>query len=231
VVVKPKWSPPGLTTGRPTLRSRNSPSFRANSNLSDGAHIHLLLVLSDAQYANLTAQPFIRPVHPGPLAIANGTTAPMATVMKEAHQEQLRIFREVQGVEKALIQQIVQAVQAPYLLSLRNQTSNSLRGTVYQILDHLQTVYGRVLPQMLEDREQELRTMAYNTQYPIDIVFNAVEDYVDFAELGGQPLTQSQTIAKAYVILNKTRRFKTNILDWNRSNNTPYHPRIKVCLF
>jgi hypothetical protein len=69
---------------------------------------------------------------------------------------------------------------------------------------------------MLEDRDQELRNMTYNTQHPIDIVFNAVEDYVDFAELGSQPLTPHQTIAKAYIILNKTRRFKNNIADWNR---------------
>jgi hypothetical protein len=69
---------------------------------------------------------------------------------------------------------------------------------------------------MLEDRDQELRNMTYNTKYPIDIVFNAVEDFVDFAKLGQQPLTARQTIAKAYVILNKTRRFKTDITDWNR---------------
>jgi hypothetical protein len=39
---------------------------------------------------------------------------------------------------------------------------------------------------------------------------------VDFAELGQQPLTAQQTIAKAYEILNKTRRLKTDITDWNR---------------
>jgi hypothetical protein len=144
----------------------------------------------------------------------------MATVMKEEHHERLRIFREVQGVEKALVQQIVQAVEPPYLASIRDRNSNSLLGTVHQILDHLQTVYGRISPQMLEDREQELLTMIYyNTQYPIEIVFNAVEDYVDFAELGHQPLTQRQTIAKAYTILNKTRRFENDITDWNRRPN------------
>ena len=186
------------------------------SNLSDGAHGHLALVLSDGQYALLTADAFVRPVFPGPLAIPAGTTAPMATVLKEAHQESIRIFREVQGVEKALLQQIVQAVEAPYLSSIRDRASNSLRGTVYEILSHLQEIYGRVSPQMLEDRDNELRTMVYNTQLPIDTVFNAVEDYVDFANLGHQPLTVSQTIAKAYVILNKTRRFKNDITDWNR---------------
>jgi hypothetical protein len=69
---------------------------------------------------------------------------------------------------------------------------------------------------MLEDRDNELRSMVYNTQLPINIVFNAVEDYVDFADLANQTLTSSQTIAKAYVILNKTRRFKNDITAWNR---------------
>jgi hypothetical protein len=186
------------------------------SNLSDGAHGHLALVLSDAQYAILTDQPFVRPVFPGALNIPAGTTAPMATVLKEAHQEAIRIFREVQGVDKALIQQIVQAVEAPYLSSIRDRASNSLRGSVYEILTYLQDVYGRVSPQMLEDRDNELRNMVYNTQQPIDIVFNAVEDYVDFADLGHQALTSQQTIGKAYVIINKTRRFKNDITDWNR---------------
>ena len=31
--------------------------------------------------------------------------------------------------------------------------------------------------------------MVYNTQLPIDIIFNAVEDYVDFADLANQTLT------------------------------------------
>jgi hypothetical protein len=186
------------------------------SNLSDGAHGHLALVLSDAQYALLTNQPFVRPVHPGELVIPPLTTGPMATTLKERHHEQIRLFREVQGVEKALIQQIVQAIEAPYLAAIRDRTSNSLLGTVHEIIAHLQTVYGRVSPQMLENREQELRNMTYNTKYPIDIVYNAVEDYVDFAELGQQPLTQRQIVAKAYIILNKTRRFKNDITEWNR---------------
>jgi hypothetical protein len=92
---------------------------------------------------------------------------------------------------------------------------------VYDILDHLQTTYGRVSPQMLEDREQDLRTMTYNTQYPIDIVFNAVEDYLDFATLlGNQPLIERQVMTnKAYVIFNKARHFKTDITAWNRRPN------------
>ena len=73
---------------------------------------------------------------------------------------------------------------------------------------------------MLEDRDNELRSMVYNTQLPINIGFNAVEDCVDFADLVNQTLTSNQTIAKAYVILNKTRRFKNDITAWNRRPET-----------
>ena len=107
----------------------------------------------------------------------------MSTVTKEAHNEGVCTFHEVQGVEKALIQQIAQAVAAPYLSSIHDRTSNSLRGTIYEILAHLQNFYDRVSPQMIEDRDNELRNMVYNTQLPIDIAFNAVEDYVDFTDL------------------------------------------------
>jgi hypothetical protein len=183
------------------------------SSLSDGAHGHLALMLSAQQhYLLLTAVPFVRPMHPGALNIPQGTTGTKSLVLKEAHHEQLCLFYEVQGVEKALIQQIVRAVDAPYLIALRDFNRNLLTGTIYEILDHLQQVYGRVSPQMLEDREQELKTMTYNPKTPIDTVFNTVDDLADFASLGLQPLTEGQIITKDYIIINKTRRFKLPIL-------------------
>jgi hypothetical protein len=222
---------PELTTkihGEPTsseslYKLRNELKANPQSdycNLSDGAHGHLALILSDAQYALLTDIPFERPIHPGALVIPANTTGRMATIMKDEHHEWLRLFREFQGVEQALIQQIVKAVDAPYYLAaLRDsrKNSNSLRGTTHQLLTHLQDIYGWVTPQMLEDRETELRNMTYNPKYPIDMVFNAVSDYADFADLGNQPMTQRQTVAKAYLILNKTRRFKNDITEWNRN--------------
>jgi hypothetical protein len=94
------------------------------SSLSDGAHGHLALVLSTAQYALLTHQPFVvRPVHPGPLTIDTATSNALTTVKKTTHKEAVRLFREVQGVEKALIQQIVQAIAAPYLSTTDQQLS------------------------------------------------------------------------------------------------------------
>jgi hypothetical protein len=148
--------------------------------------------------------------------IAAGTSGPMIATLKDTHNEQLRLYREVEGIEKGLIQQIVKAIEPTYLASLRNRNSNSLRGTVNKILAHLQTTYGCISPQMMKNREQELRTMVYNRKFPIHTIFNAVEDFLDYAELAQQPITTHQTIAKAYLLLNKTGRFKQAITEWNR---------------
>ena len=215
----------GEPTSESLFKLRNELKANAHSvysNLSDGAHGHLALVLSARQYALLTAVPFIRPTHPRALLIPALTTGPMAEVLKNAHQENIRLFREVQGVEKALIQQIVRALDAPYLIAIRDRNSNSLTGTISDILAHLHQVYGvygQVSPQMLENREQELKDMTYTPRHPIDTVFNAVDDLADFARLGKQPFTYQQIVSKAYIIINNTRRFNAPINEWNRKDD------------
>ncbi len=93
--------------GEPTSESlyklRNELKANAQSvysNLSDGAHGHLALVLDDVQYALLTNQPFVRPTHPGALNMAANITAPTITVLKDPPQEQLPLFRKVQLFEE-----------------------------------------------------------------------------------------------------------------------------------
>ena len=44
------------------------------SSLGGGAHGHLGLVLTNAQYALISSTPFVYPTHPGPLIILDGKT-------------------------------------------------------------------------------------------------------------------------------------------------------------
>ena len=187
-----------IINGEPTSESLHKArnKLKANallvySNLGDGMHGHLALVISIAKYSALYSTPFERPIHPGILTNPPTTSAALSMEQRDKDAEQLCLFREVQGVKKALKQQLVAAVDPTYLSSLRSRTTNALQGTVSDILDHLQEVYGTVSPQMIEDRDAELRSMIYNPRLPIDVVFNAVEDLVDFAALGKQPFTAS----------------------------------------
>jgi len=122
------------------------------SNLGDGAHGHLALVMTATQYALVSNMAFVRPVHPGTLLIPPATTAAQAQVLHEHHKEQFRLFREVKGVEKALIQQIIKSVEAPYLAAIRDCVSNSLTGTVSKFW----TTYR---PHMAKSRHKCLKTV------------------------------------------------------------------------
>ena len=86
------------------------------SNLGSGTHGHLGLVLTTAQYAAISTNYFTRPDHPGPLAIPSGVTVVQRSTLRDAHIEDLRVFREVMGLEQALIQPIVATIDATYLV-------------------------------------------------------------------------------------------------------------------
>jgi hypothetical protein len=58
--------------------------------------------------------------------------------------------------------------------------------------------------------------MVYNPKFPIDTIFNAVEDFSDYVKLAQQPITTHQTISKGCLLLNTTGRFKQAITEWNR---------------
>ena len=51
---------------------------------------------------------------------------------------------------------------------------------------------------------------------PLDNVFNAVENLMDFAVAAGIPYINKQVVTFAYMILLKTGKFGSYIRDWNK---------------
>ena len=56
--------------------------------------------------------------------------------------------------------------------------------------------------------------MAYDPINPIKQVFNWIKDLVDYGEITSNAYTQTQAMAKAYIVLNKTGVFKEYIKTW-----------------
>ena len=187
-----------------------------NSHLGGGNHGHLGLILSPADYAHLSNVAFQRPIHPGILTIPPNTTQHMSNTLRETHKEALRLFNEVLGVEKALLQQIIAAVEPHYLSAIRNRTTNSITIPLYDVLQYLKRTYGRVTPQMLSDKTTQVTQMVYNLQLPIDAIFNAIDDLADFATLAECPIQDGQLVHYGYLILLRTGRFNESIREWNR---------------
>ena len=60
--------------------------------------------------------------------------------------------------------------------------------------------------------------MIYDLSQKIGIIFNSIDDLVEYARAAEAELTQNQTINLVLVILNRQRIFKDNIRAWKCTN-------------
>ena len=147
-------------------------------------------MLSLGRYALICNAAYNRPNHPGTLIIIAGTTQHIARTLQDQYTEYLRVFREVTGVKHALKQQIVAAVKPQYIKALRDTTTGKLNGMVYEVIRYLFEVYGRVTPQILYEQEQKVQHMAYDPHHPINGVFSAIGELVNYSEAAQTPYSQ-----------------------------------------
>ena len=117
--------------------------------LGGGTHGHLGLILTTAQYAEISNTGFTRPAHPGLLVILPVATAVQTSTIRDAYVEALRVFREVMGVEQAIIQQIITMIDATHPADVRDRTTNSINISVLALLVNLQDTYGTLIPHEL----------------------------------------------------------------------------------
>ena len=108
-------------------------------------------------------------------------------------------------MENALKQQVVTAVGPQYIEALRDPATGRLNGTIaVEIIRHLFHVYDRVIPQTLFEQEQKVHQMVYDPQHPIDGIFTAINELVNYAEAANTLYFQPQCINLGYQILNRT---------------------------
>ena len=195
-----------------------SNAMAVQSNLGGGKHGYLGLVVRPTAYDLLTNTTFFCKVNPGDLGIPIAATHHTQEELKLQYDENLRVFHKTQGVERALIQQLVLAVKARYITTTRNRTTGQFTSTLFILIKYMIVAYGKISPSQLIDLKQNTKTMQYYPQTPIDTVFNQVEDLLEYRELAKYLYTQIKTTNIAYRIINRTRNFQDAIKIWNRMN-------------
>ena len=109
------------------------------------------------------------------------------TQAKSEHDEDLRVFREYTLMQRALIQQVLQAIDGKYLSALRNRVTGQIPNDTRSIMSYLFRVYGQITPAQLQDKEDTVKNFNYSMDEPIDSLFNEVEDLQELGELSGTP--------------------------------------------
>ena len=184
--------------------------------LGGGAHGHLGLVVDANTYATIpNTVPYVRPVHPGPLVLAQNATQYQIILTREQHQEAMRLFREANAVERALIQQIVSAIDDKFLRAIRDKNTNSLIGTIPQVFDHLFSNYGHVTRQELSELKKQVEDFSYQATDPVDVMLAEVDDLSDIAEIAKSPISDAQKVDMAYLLLQRTTKFSSALTKWN----------------
>ena len=187
--------------------------------LGGGQHGHLGLVCTPEAYATLVPEnePYIRPQNPGILTIEGNETQHQIAQRKAEHEAAVRLFRQVLGVERAIIQQIVSAIEPKYLKALRNPVTNKITKSISEIFEYLFDTYGDVSPQELKMLTSQVEALNFPPNEPVDTIFTEIDDLETIAEIAKAPITEQQKINMGYLLLLQNTQVYTNALNkWNQ---------------
>ena len=210
--------------GLPTYESLTtlSTELKANassvpSTLGGGLYGHLGLILSPARYATLAGSvPWVAPGNPGPFAPPANATGPQIEAAKDVWRNLQTSFELYQATEKALIAQVVDALDPIYLRALLNRATGQYSTSIRLMIKHLFDTHGKITPQQITTKQLNIYNMVFTIALPVDVVFNAVDDLVDLADHAGSALTDQQMIDLAYQVFSKEPLLREDLRLWNR---------------
>jgi hypothetical protein len=155
--------------------------------------------IPSAEYLVIAGEAFVVPPNPpaNPQMLnANPTTAHIT----EANRQHIKLkhtFRIYHAVNKALQNQILEAVPKIYVRSLRNIVPGYSNVTSHQLLKHLWDKYGTITQSELDNNELRM-ALPWNPPTPIESVFRQLEDSINFASAGHENLALNHVVQSGY---------------------------------
>ena len=199
---------------RPIKNEMKSNAASVPCDLGGGAHGHLGLMLTGAEYSNVAHIPYVRPIHPGVLLIPPATPNYEATRLTSEHKERIRLNREANNIEASLLKQLGQALPALYLKSFRNAYSNTFTTDITTILNHLFTTYGYITPEELSEHQEKLCAKVFDIEQPLIILFNELEELQQVACAALNPYTDTQMVNIALRLIKNLNDFEKGLTSW-----------------
>jgi hypothetical protein len=142
-------------------------AMSVQTTLGGGEYGHLGLVMQDTEYTNLpSATTYVRPENPGVLTIPTDATQHSTATQKSYHDLKLRMFWESQGVHRAIMQQIIKAIDTKYLTPLRNRKIGAITKPISEVIKYLKTTYGHVTIEQLRRKQESLEAIHWIPHNP-----------------------------------------------------------------
>ena len=123
------------------------------SELGGGAHGYVGAILSPVTYATLAPMtPFVPPVHQDDLTVPPMATQYQISLAKFQHENALQVFNQYQLVQMALIQQVLEAINAKFLTRLRNRVIGQVSIDIRDLIMSLFCIYGKISANQLQEK-------------------------------------------------------------------------------
>ena len=122
-------------------------------------------------------------------------------------------FSRIPGVEAALKQQLIEAVDPMYLEAVRDSNTNAIGLPTYDIIRYLYDTYGDISPETLEEERQKTNLLTFDLSLPAYIIFTKITKFTDLAEAARSPLTQKQSVDFAYNSFRRSGIFTKFLMD------------------
>ena len=186
------------------------------STLGGGNHGHAGLIVEPAKYLTMTGgTAFIQPGNPGiyPAGLAPNAAAGTRAREEAEHKELIAQYEIHKGVEQALKDIIIQAVDEDYLLEIEDETLGFLNETPRSMIIHLRNRGGALdfadTKTLLTERDQEWDASEIPTIY-----FNRVEKAMQQLTRAGITSDLKERTDMALYYLKSTGEYDAAVREW-----------------
>jgi hypothetical protein len=199
-----------------TARLLNDNAISIPSMEGGGAHGHLGIIMTQVEYAAISASPWVETYnHNATPIIPPGTTAVVAAQIARMHAECRRIYTNRINVDQALKKLILEAYDNMYTSQLEDYLLQYANRSALEILIHLKQTYGFINPTQLAEKYNKM-TAHINFQDPIETIFKEIEYGVSYANAGAQPYMEAQYVNIAFLLILNTGAIPDACRDWQR---------------
>ena len=183
--------------------------------LGGGNHGHAGLIVEAAKYLAMTQVEFTIPPNPGiyPAGLAANAAAGTRARAEAEHKEEVAQYEILKGVEQALKDIILDAVEHDYLLEIEDDTLGFLNQTPRQMIDHLKARGGALdfadTKTLLSERDTEW-DLSENPQ----VYFNRVEKAVKALTRAGITSDMNERRDMALYYFKASGEFNAAVREW-----------------
>jgi hypothetical protein len=167
------------------------------STLGGGDHGHLGMVMPHGEYIVISAGGAAYVAPPVPQIPAFNGTAAAVAAQNAQYLQDLKEYEQYQELHQQIKALMLQAIPEIYLAVLRHPQLKFANATPRQIMTHLLTTYGEITENDLAENTKLFKA-AWNPDTPIETVFDNGTFCRDFAEEGGDPISD-QTYTRTLV--------------------------------